>query len=864
MIGNKLEPFKFWCQKVLPNVYDDSLSYYEYLCKLNEYLNEVIAQINTLTDNMEDYEADLTATWLETKEYIDNYFNNLDVQQEINNKLDAMAESGELSTLLAPIVGTQIGGVVADQIGATVANQIGDTVANQIDDVVANQIGGVAPSIITNWLDTNVDPVGSAVIVDDSLSITGAAADAKITGEKLTTLDDKTYGNLKTINYKVLNECDYNIDVGNNGNVYSTNSNYSCYYIPVTKGDTIKIGANKYVYIAFFKDNPVTNVGKTISYSETYPNKIYLTQYTDYEYDIPNDTNFVYIQHLVDNNDRTPTFVTINGYNIKKTIIDNVEDVKSISENSSNYISNTQLKTKSLINTNNNSLTLSGVYLGSHFTGTNNLDTYPFVMLNMGQSIQISDYPLFNSRDNDIICVNGTFYALSKITGTNKINIRTSTDFENWTSHEILLDLNYNDVPNNLWACDWFIDGNNVYITGASQYGEIAGKAQCVVFVCEIDLSLFEASEPTYITLDGTTKIDPSVTKINNTYYMVTKDEDTTTIKMWTSDNLLTEWQLYHTFDFINVEAPQLIYDNGTYYLLVDVITNDRTMGMGFSMSSDLTNWTQVSSVTCYNKKTIQILRHGSYRKITDEHCLSILLSKMIPNNTIANTLFMNDNRIGKALNLYSYQKRNISISVFTTYVNRLTEDSEWTFNIQNMTPSNFKIPKLYRLYGVYDTLVNSILTRKSYYMPVNSDTIDNIVLTTPSTGVNRFVIVIKPNIRIASNRMYGECTWEDFEYKDVYVNPTLTNIFTITADGNIALQVNSNDIANVEALENIIETNGLAFAGLRTNNVSYNVDTLVTADVGLSSIELVESSEALFTFYVNNEIKTEVQNIIL
>ena len=79
MIGNHLEPFKFWCQKVLPNVYDDSLSYYQYLCKLNEYLNEVIGQINTLTDNMEDYEADLTATWLETKEYIDNYFNNLDL-----------------------------------------------------------------------------------------------------------------------------------------------------------------------------------------------------------------------------------------------------------------------------------------------------------------------------------------------------------------------------------------------------------------------------------------------------------------------------------------------------------------------------------------------------------------------------------------------------------------------------------------------------------------------------------------------------------------------------------------------------------------------------------------------------------------
>ena len=200
MIGNKLEPFKFWCQKVLPNVYDDSLSYYEYLCKLNEYLNEVIEQINTLTDNMEDYESDLSAQWshykealnaewAETKNYIDNYFNNLNVQTEINNKLDAMALDGTLSTLLAPYVSQQIGGVVADQIGATVANQIGGTVANQIDAVVADQIAIPTATATASWLTAHVDPVGSAVIVDDSLSISGAAADAKVTGNKINSIE---------------------------------------------------------------------------------------------------------------------------------------------------------------------------------------------------------------------------------------------------------------------------------------------------------------------------------------------------------------------------------------------------------------------------------------------------------------------------------------------------------------------------------------------------------------------------------------------------------------------------------------------------------------------------------------------------
>lgn len=38
--------FRFWCQKVLPAVYDDSLTYYELLCKVIEKLNELIRTNN--------------------------------------------------------------------------------------------------------------------------------------------------------------------------------------------------------------------------------------------------------------------------------------------------------------------------------------------------------------------------------------------------------------------------------------------------------------------------------------------------------------------------------------------------------------------------------------------------------------------------------------------------------------------------------------------------------------------------------------------------------------------------------------------------------------------------------------------------
>lgn len=92
---NDLKPFRFWCQKVLPLVYDDSLSYYEILCKVVVYLNKTIETVNSLSENFDE----LKQMFNTLKKYVDNYFKNLDVQNEINKKLDDMARSGELTLI---------------------------------------------------------------------------------------------------------------------------------------------------------------------------------------------------------------------------------------------------------------------------------------------------------------------------------------------------------------------------------------------------------------------------------------------------------------------------------------------------------------------------------------------------------------------------------------------------------------------------------------------------------------------------------------------------------------------------------------------------------------------------------------------
>lgn len=64
-----LRTFRFWCQKVLPLVYDDSLSYYEVLCKVIDYLNNLITDTNAIVENVNE----LSSALKEVQEWINNY-----------------------------------------------------------------------------------------------------------------------------------------------------------------------------------------------------------------------------------------------------------------------------------------------------------------------------------------------------------------------------------------------------------------------------------------------------------------------------------------------------------------------------------------------------------------------------------------------------------------------------------------------------------------------------------------------------------------------------------------------------------------------------------------------------------------------
>lgn len=71
MVGKEVKPLRYWVQKVLPLVYDDSLSYYELLDKVVYKLNELVASNDELVDYVGPFSDKINAIEQELKELLD-------------------------------------------------------------------------------------------------------------------------------------------------------------------------------------------------------------------------------------------------------------------------------------------------------------------------------------------------------------------------------------------------------------------------------------------------------------------------------------------------------------------------------------------------------------------------------------------------------------------------------------------------------------------------------------------------------------------------------------------------------------------------------------------------------------------------
>ena len=113
----KLRPFTRFIYTIgeLPTSYLISMTYEEQLIWLCNYLEKTV--IPAINNNGEAVE-ELQSKYIELKNYVDHYFDNLDVQEEVNNKLDEMASDGTL----AEIINQEIFGELNEQVGTNTEN----------------------------------------------------------------------------------------------------------------------------------------------------------------------------------------------------------------------------------------------------------------------------------------------------------------------------------------------------------------------------------------------------------------------------------------------------------------------------------------------------------------------------------------------------------------------------------------------------------------------------------------------------------------------------------------------------------------------------------------------------------------------
>ena len=144
----------------------DALTNYELISKVVEYLNEVITSQNEVigvTNNLQ-------TAFQQLHDYVANYFDNLDVQEEINNKLDAMAEAGTLQEIIgAYLNATAVWGfdTVADMKSST--NLINGSFARTLGYGSLNDGGSSLYKIRTISNDDVVDETHIIALDDNTL-----------------------------------------------------------------------------------------------------------------------------------------------------------------------------------------------------------------------------------------------------------------------------------------------------------------------------------------------------------------------------------------------------------------------------------------------------------------------------------------------------------------------------------------------------------------------------------------------------------------------------------------------------------------------------------------------------------------------
>lgn len=196
----KLPPFKWFVLQNFPFIEADfdAITYYQLLCKIVEYLNKVIDENNAIGEQTEN----LTNAFNELQDYVNHYFDNLDVQNEINNKLDEMAEGGQLTDIIAQYL--QLAGVLAfnnvnDMKNAT--NLVNGSIVKTLGFYSYNDGGGAFYKIRTITNQDNINNIDIFAITNSNNLIAELIHDNEINVLQIGCKNDNSTDISTIINY---------------------------------------------------------------------------------------------------------------------------------------------------------------------------------------------------------------------------------------------------------------------------------------------------------------------------------------------------------------------------------------------------------------------------------------------------------------------------------------------------------------------------------------------------------------------------------------------------------------------------------------------------------------------------------------
>ena len=151
----------------LPTSFVESMTYYELLAWFTNYLqNTIIPAVN----NNGEAVIELQEKFVELKTFVDTYFDNLDVQEEINNKLDEMADDGTLATIVSEYLNS-VALFTYDNVATMklATNFVNGSFAKTLGYTVKDDLGGTIYKIRTKSVSDTIDEQTVLSLYDETL-----------------------------------------------------------------------------------------------------------------------------------------------------------------------------------------------------------------------------------------------------------------------------------------------------------------------------------------------------------------------------------------------------------------------------------------------------------------------------------------------------------------------------------------------------------------------------------------------------------------------------------------------------------------------------------------------------------------------